>query len=188
MSTIKEKIENLWADSIDVKPEDYNFGERYEGEIWENPFEKTDEEMENEEFIPMMNYRYPLPDFEERKLSDSKIKKALNKAGAVTVVSDLDKEGYRGGSFLALTGGGMDLSWDIVKGYINLGYTPPSHFCRHLPKMAGKILSEENKEAIAGCRRSLDVHKGWLERGITELNEVEKYMMGETRRYKAMRK
>ena len=55
MTTLKEKIDELWIDSVDVKPEDYNFGERFEGEEWEHPFERTDEEMENEEFMPMMN-------------------------------------------------------------------------------------------------------------------------------------
>jgi len=73
---IKEKIEKLWMGTVDVKPEDYNFYEKREGDDWGIPFERTDKEMENDEFFPTMNYRYPVPDLDRKSHSNNKIKKA----------------------------------------------------------------------------------------------------------------
>jgi len=174
----REKMEKLWIDTADVKPEDYDFYNMRYGEDWDIPFERTGEEMENEEFMPMMNYRYPIPDFDEKHHSSKEIKRALNEAGSVTLVEDLKSNK----KYLALTGGGMDLSWDIVKGYVNLGFAPPAHFCRDLPRMAGMKLTKGNEEAILGCRRSLKAQSGWNERGLEKLDDLEKYMRGNLKR------
>ena len=172
-----KKIDELWTNTADVKPEDYDFGEGY-AEAWDIPFEQNDEEMDSDDFFPMMNYRYPLPDFDEKNHSSDKIKKALRRAGSLTLVEDLKSNE----KFLALTGGGMDLSWDIVKGYVNLGFAPPAHFCRNLPEMAGMALTEENNEAILGCRRSLKVQSGWNERGLEKLKDLEKTLKANLKR------
>jgi hypothetical protein len=37
----------------------------------------------------------------------------------------------------ALTGGGMDLTWDIVAAYTRVGQLPPVHYAKDLPAMAG---------------------------------------------------
>jgi len=178
MSKIKEKIEKLWMGTVDVKPEDYNFYEKREGDDWGIPFERTDKEMENDEFFPTMNYRYPVPDLDRKSHSNNKIKKAVDEAGSLTLVEDLKS----GEKFLALTGGGMDLSWDIVKGYINLGFTPPVHFCRDLPEMSGMKLSMENEGAILGCRRSLEAQSGWNESGLKKLDDLEKTLRANLKR------
>lgn len=169
---LKEKIDGLWIDTADVSTEEYNFADHPIGEDWDIPINQTDEEMENGEFDPMMNYRYPLPHFDDKHHSDEDIKKALDRAGAVTLIEDLKT----GEKYLALTGGGMDLSWNIVKGYINLGFAPPAHFCRDLPSFAGEKLSVENKEAIEGCRKSLSAQAGWDQRGLQRLDDLEKKM------------
>ena len=178
MVSIKEKIEKLWIDTADAKPEDYDFYEKHYGEDWDIPFERTDEEMENDEFAPMMNYRYPLPEFDRKNHSSEKIKRALSNAGSITLIEDLKSNE----KYLALSGGGMDLSWDIVQGYINLGFTPPAHFCRNLPKMAGMKLTKGNEEAILGCRRSLKAQSGWNESGLEKLDDLEKYMRANLKR------
>ena len=178
MSSIKEKIEKLWIDTADAKPENYDFYDKQYGEDWDIPFEQTEEEMENEEFAPMMNYRYPLPDFDQKGHSSDEIKKALSKAGSVTLVEDLKS----GEKYLALSGGGMDLSWDIVQAYVNLGFTPPAHFCRRLPRMAGMSLTSGNRNAIMGCRRSLKAQSGWNEQGLKELDETEARLKAERTR------
>lgn len=180
---LKKKIDELWIDTADVKPENYNFGEGYT-EKWDVAVDMTDEEMETEEFFPMMNYRYPLPDFKDKNLSDEYIKKALDRAGNVTLVKDLDTDEH----YLALTGGGTDLSWDIVKGYVNLGYSPPAHFCRDLPRLSGDVLSLENKEAIYACRKSLDAQTLWNQRGMERLDDLERTMAENLRKWKAERK
>jgi len=181
---LKEKISNLWIDTADVSSEEYNFMDHPYGEDWDIPFSQTDEEMENEEFAPMMNYRYPLPHFDDKKLSDEDIKKALDRAGAVTLITDLKSDE----KYLALTGGGMDMSWDIVKGYVNLGFAPPAQFCRNLPSFAGNRLTSENKEAIEGCRKSLSAQKDWNVRGLERLKDLEATMHANQKQYLAEKK
>jgi hypothetical protein len=57
---------------------------------------------------PMMNFGYPL----EREPDDEKILKVVNETNC-TVMHNTDTDEY----FLALTGGGMDLSQDIALAY-----------------------------------------------------------------------
>jgi len=75
--------------------------------------------------VPMMNYYYPvdIDDVEEaaRQIEDWPL--------CVVEFSD-------GSTALALTGGGMDLSWEICGAYISLGYLPPAAVCT-LPRMGG---------------------------------------------------
>jgi hypothetical protein len=59
-----------------------------------------------------------------------------------------------GGFGLALTGGGMDLSWQICDAFVAAGYLPPFHFCRGLPTMAGYVPAPVT---IAAIRRTLEI-------------------------------
>jgi len=101
-------------------------------------------ELWHEQESPMMNYIYPLgQDFRP----DDDTYKKLNNMTIVTV----DDEDY-----LALTGGGMDMTWQIAETYVNLGYFPPSDYC-DLPGMAGKdYKSKKNQRIIEACKESLD--------------------------------
>jgi hypothetical protein len=90
---------------------------------------------------PMMNYRYPIDD------------KWFNADGARRI-ADLEV-------YLALTGGGMDLSWEICEAYVRLGCLPPSHF--ELPAMAGKKLTERTALVLTAVERSNDVLTGWAQ-------------------------
>lgn len=75
---------------------------------------------------PMMNCFYPC-DFH-----------ALEDAGAALAGLPLCAvEMYDGEKGLALTGGGMDLSWEICEAYIRLGHLPPVHF--DLSDMSGRL-------------------------------------------------
>lgn len=89
---------------------------------------------------PMMNYYYPLPAF------DDDPEEAQGKLAGVCVtlvrLTNCDFEPDGEGYALALTGGGMDLSWDICEAYIRLGYAPPLHFSR-LPQFAGQDNGKE---------------------------------------------
>ena len=109
--------------------------------------------MESEDFVPMMNYCYQLEsDF---KVPDN-IKEILNEAGAITLIRKTKEEWIKGEYFLALSGGGMDLSWDICRAYVLLGYLPPIKFC-DLPKFAGMNFNKiRNKKIIQACKASAD--------------------------------
>lgn len=92
----------------------------------------------------MMNYWYPveITDVEEAA------KKIVHLPLCVVQVKDDDDELETG---LALTGGGMDFSWEICEAFIRLGYAPPLHFA-DLPGIAGKRLSDRNRLILEGCR------------------------------------
>lgn len=92
---------------------------------------------------PAMNYFYGLPrtpkDIEEAAKSISHL--------PVCLVEMKDCE-----FGLALTGGGMDLSWEICESYIRLGYLPPFHFVP--PSMVGRGESRDDHKIIAACTRT----------------------------------
>ena len=70
---------------------------------------------------------------------------------------------------LALTGGGMDLSWSIAEAYMWLGYLPP--LVIELPRMADSF-DERKKWIIAGMRRSIEEKKDVLERSLKDLDRT----------------
>lgn len=111
---------------------------------------------------PMMNYWYPvrIDDCEEAARAISHL--------PLCVVEF--KDGQTG---LALTGGGMDLSWEICRAFIALGYMPPLHFC-DLPDMAGMKWTEETARTVAACKASARVAAQWAGYRVKRLGELEK--------------
>lgn len=89
---------------------------------------------------PIMNYYYPLPAFnsEPEQAQEKLAGLCLTLVHMTNCEHEADGEGYA----LALTGGGMDLSWDICEAYLRLGYAPPLHFA-HLPNFAGQNNGKE---------------------------------------------
>jgi len=159
-------IENLHSAAIGIKPVDYDWMKGY-GEQWEIPFEQTDEELDNGDWDPMMSYYYLIPEYEQ-EISDDELKERLGMAGSITLVYFIESNTYA----LALSGGGMDLSWDICRAFIFLGYLPPTHFCR-LPQFAGMDFSRpENAIVLAACHRSLEVKQNWNEGDKNDLLRV----------------
>lgn len=196
----RKKIDNLCSDAVDVKPVDVDWSKGY-GETWETFFpyldkwsysqgldwidgkgydhdKKLNRQMpidklqdlvrgfmndDPDAFMPMMNYYYPLPNF---RLDPGEAQTILEfHAGAVVLVEYAEKP------VLALSGGGMDLSWDICEAFMLLSYLPPVHFC-DLSDMAGMKYDERNRWILAGCRASLLIQIGWNQRKINKLQQV----------------
>ncbi len=112
---------------------------------------------------PMMNYYYPC-DF-DGDLADAARTLGM---GCVCAVQLAD-----GTKALALTGGGMDLSWEICEAFVKLGFCPPLHFAGRLP-MDGRKLGENNSRILNACRKSAVVAQDWARRAeeaIVELRE-----------------
>lgn len=103
---------------------------------------------------PMMNYFHPC---ELRDLSNEEAAEAIAHL-PLCVVEFAD--GERG---FALTGGGMDLSWEICDAYISCGYLPPLQSC-DLPDMSGKEKHPRTQLILAACRRSAEIAEGWAKR------------------------
>lgn len=100
---------------------------------------------------PMMNYRYPISSHVYTSAHAHKIADL-----ALCLVESSD-----GHVFLALTGGGMDMSWDICDAYVRLGFLPPSHF--DLPDLAGMTLNERTALIVAAVERSNEVLANWTQ-------------------------
>jgi hypothetical protein len=153
------KIESLSAECINYRARHFDFFNNDYGDKWKIGFELT-EEQDIEDYIPLMNYIYALPDnFKPSKLLQEQLSNT-------TLICLPKEERY----YLALTGGGMDLSWEICESYINLDYLPPLEFC-DLPAMAGKKIEGINKEIVLACIRSCEIASKWSNYRIARLKE-----------------
>lgn len=123
--------------------------------------------LESENYAPMMNCIYPLPDLRH---SEQEAQALIEDTNCVIVLIRKD-ERYPDTPYMALSGGGMDLSWDICRAYMLLGYLPPVHFCR-LPAFAGKKLNGEAEWVVNGCVKSCEIAKNQAEYKITDLQHL----------------
>lgn len=93
---------------------------------------------------PQMSHMYPLEGIDE----DTARTAALELRDVSLCVVQVN------GTFgVALTGGGMDMSWDICEAFVAVGYLPPIHFA-DLPNLAGE---RANRYVLEAMLRSLDV-------------------------------
>lgn len=168
----RKPIKELHTDAIEVLPRDYDWSEGYT-ERWdydqaerceecrvplvtsgEAHHHEIDDESDCDGYVcaegPMMNYFYELPRFAQDWEPGEAAKRIVDLP--LCIVHLIDEEIYG----LALTGGGMDLSWEICEAHMLLGYLPPLHFC-DLPEMAGLKLNARTRWILAGCGRSASV-------------------------------
>jgi hypothetical protein len=123
---------------------------------------EQDQEFETAEG-PMMNYSYPLEQGFATHEHDVRVLDGLPLC--IVRFENGDQE-------LALTGGGMDLSWEICEAYIRLGYLPPLHFA-DLPRMGSRGQSDRDQRIVEACIRSAEIASSWTLRTKDRL--VEQY-------------
>ena len=148
-------IDNLGSDSKAEASEclDGAFGDI--DPLRERAVELIDESPD--ELAPMMNYAYPIGgDAAEMQA------KLLDTSLCVVLVHDEP--------WLALRGGGMDMSWEICEAYIRLGFLPPAHFSE-LPAMVGRGESDGDRQIVKSCLESLDMLAGWHQRAADRMRE-----------------
>lgn len=182
-------IKKLNHEMINVKPVNYDWSSGY-AEVWDfhvaNRCEECgeivygrggdkhcdiDSDSECEGYVPesdgpMMSYYYPLPEFAQYGIGAKEA--ALKLVDLPLVVVEFLETGEWG---LALSGGGMDLSWEICEGFMLLGYLPPAHFAGGLPQMAGRGTSTKDRWILAGCRSTLQTVKNCAGYGLRRLRE-----------------
>lgn len=118
---------------------------------------------ESETCQPMMNYYYPLD-----KLGGDLHRQNIKLQHLPVCVVRVN-----GDAALALTGGGMDLTWKICEAFMRLGYFPPFHFARDLPLLAGMKMSNPVTAWVwKGCKRSCEIISKWAERAVERADEV----------------
>ncbi len=131
--------------------------DRYREELAEHAMDQS------YQIEPQMNYAYPITGF-DRDLGGCQ---SLIVSETSCCLVMLDDE-----PVLALTGGGMDLSWDICQAYTILGLLPPLHFVSNLPKMAGMSYLK-NRETLEACQRTAEIAVRWAQNAVANLNQLE---------------
>lgn len=121
----------------------------------------TEEHGDADSYEPMMSFFWPI------KLRNAGPADADLLIGLpVTLVRIADGYG------IALTGGGMDLSWEIAAAYVRLGQLPPVEI--RLPIMAE--VKRDRALILAACRQSATVMAAWMATRLGELQHVEEEM------------
>ena len=180
------EVKDLWFGCDDVKPRDTPWSD-LSYDIWTviqpyssedfkkfgDPWEHSDEAEEKlgygsfetmeDSNQPMMNYHYPLG---ERDSFDEKDARAIRDLPLCLVYFN-ESEEYA----LALTGGGMDLSWSIVEAYIRLGYVPPIHFSK-LPRFAGYKVDKRKRIIVEAIIKGLSANIAHSENRLKDLQKI----------------
>jgi hypothetical protein len=111
---------------------------------------------------PMMNYFYPLGFEVDDGTARKHAWRIRNLPLCMVRVGDVWG--------MALTGGGMNLSWEICEAFMRLGCLPPAHFTP--AAMCGRGTSAKDRWIVRGYVRSCRVLVGWTKRRAQEAREA----------------
>lgn len=115
---------------------------------------------------PMMDYSYELP-AKHWGTRDPWTRTDASKIAHLPLVI-VYFNGEPADAALALSGAGMDLSWEICEAFMRLGFLPPAHFAS-LPRMAGMPKTDVYRWVIAGCKRSLEYQRDRADSALARL-------------------
>lgn len=118
-----------------------------------------------EGFMPMMNALWPC---EPRYgMTDELAATAIDQHAGATVLVTINNEQHHGLQGIAMTGGGMNMSWDLCAAYICCSCIPPLRLLTDMPKFAG-MKSSELTRAVLEC---MDLAADWLKSRAERLRE-----------------
>ena len=127
-------------------------------------------------YEPCMNVRWPLPDYrgtpeEAQSILECDVGRVRPGCVIVTLID--------GEPFLALAGGGMDMSDQIVAAYVALGYYPPA--CVRLPRFHGSGSTPAARHRwhvlILASRLAQSALAGWCASRIEALDTLERALL-----------
>jgi hypothetical protein len=155
-------LEGLWeaAHELDLDAENILIPEELDRLLVTTESECPVCSAEHHQEGPMMNYYYPVD------LDD------LDEAAKLIVDTPLCAVNVHGQTGLALTGGGMDLSWEICEAFLLLGFAPPAHFAGNLPRMSGRGKSRLDKKILQGCVKSLEAVSHRAAHGLEDVKRM----------------
>lgn len=122
---------------------------------------------------PMMNYYYALPAFDMDAEKAARRLKDIPLCLVNFAEPDDDSDEWA----LALTGGGMNLAWEICAAYVALGYIPPRHFWDSLPKFASAGMTPQRRAVLAAINRGLRAESGRLKELYRRIREMRAYLL-----------
>ena len=198
------RIRDLYRCAVSVQPRHYDWRNEDYGDRWEYWEAAECQELECDAVLvvrgeekhcnldpeskcegyllgegPMMNTFWPLPAFSSggKTFADpDDTAKTLARLPVCLVnigVGPEDEDEWG----LALTGGGMDLSWELAEAYMLCGYLPPLELCS-LPAFAGKRLDTRARWIVAGCKASCRASMDYARGQLSGLQSVRKKMAG----------
>lgn len=88
-----------------------------------------------------------------------------------------------GATGFALTGGGMDFTWEICAAYVACGFLPPAQF--DLPKMSGLSMDGWHRDVWYAMKRSIQVQQNWLNNSLEKLDVLKKWIEDQDAKSKA---
>ena len=125
---------------------------------------------------PMMNYFLPLPS--GKPINEDAMAKAVARLPVCLV-----RVGEEYG--LALTGGGMDLSWEICEAYMCLGFLPPLHYARDLPRMADRYDAARLARCgwiLEGAARSAEIAESWAKQARDSVASTRQWIRAQAKK------
>ena len=161
LKMIKIKKLRLKPEAINMKARYFNFSM----DRWSIPLNLTGQEIKNREYVPMMNYIYPLP--ESFEIPDDWRKKLCD-----TTIVEIDGEYWLALTVKGKDETGKDMRWSICRTYINLGYYPPIELC-NLPD-TGMDKTRGKRKIIEACLMSAELVKLKYEVLVRNLKRMEK--------------
>lgn len=180
--TIAAIRESLEDHGLDCNREDDEDHDEYEERLRQEANDFCAEHQGEIGIEPLMSYFYPINcDFRVKvgdkceKISENHAQAILMAYGGAVCLVQVDGE-----AGIALTGGGMDLSWDICEAYVLLGFLPPAHF--ELPEFAGQESSPRNLRIVAACRRSYGRARCWMAQKLQKLRHTQSRLVEPTKR------
>jgi hypothetical protein len=108
---------------------------------WESMFETFEQDLQGG---PSFGYAYPTDGLDFDPETANKI------ADLSLCLLSID-----GDTYLALSGGGMNMSWEICAAFVALGLLPPVHFAKDLPAMGARPDNASQRVVVDACRQSL---------------------------------
>lgn len=138
------ETKNLAADFLSVYPRLF---------INANALASAIDEKTREDKVPMMNFVWPVT------VVGSAEELQVDLLGSPVVLVEINDNLY-----FALSGGGMDFSWELAEAYIAAGQYPPVDLC-YLPNMAG----ENRIGVVKVCQRGLEIAQGLLNSARNQL-------------------
>lgn len=116
-----------------------------------------------DKYFPMMNYAYPL----DNDPTDDEIQEIHERTGC-TVVQKKSTGAY----YLALTGGGMDLSQDIGLAYLVTDDWIPADMVNSIyARKALSLRGDDYQELLKGIQKTVEAEKNKLNRTLEEVEE-----------------
>lgn len=97
-------------------------------------------------FFPMMNALWPVELAYGR--SEAEAADLMNRHGGATSLISIDGDYY-----IAMTGGGMDLSWHLAAAYVCCGAVPPLYILRSLSRSASDMRPAVTRAILAAGRQ-----------------------------------